>query len=63
MSEDYYGIFEDREENIRTKTPFVGRLPFDMKEIYNWNEFMYMMDSYPDKLYDRNSDKMRIGLN
>lgn len=63
MSDNYYGIFEDREENLRTKTPFVGKLPFDMKETYNWNEFMQMMDSHPDKLYDRNSDKMRIGLN
>ena len=62
MSE-YYGIFDDRDENIRTKTPFVGNLPFDMKETYNWNEYMQMMDSHPDDLYDRNSDKMRIGLN
>ena len=60
---DNYGIFEDREENIRTKTPFIGRLPFDMGSTYNWNEFMTMMDSHPNDLYDRNSDKMRIGLN
>jgi hypothetical protein len=63
MSNTCYDIFEDREENIRTKTPFVGKLPFDMKETYNWNEFMQMMDSHPNDLYDRNSDKMRIGLN
>jgi hypothetical protein len=62
MSE-YYGIFDDRDENIRTKTPFVGNLPFNMEETYNWNEYMQMMDSHPDDLYDRNSDKMRIGLN
>jgi len=62
MSE-YYGIFDDRDENIRTKTPFVGSLPFNMEETYNWNEYMQMMDSHPDDLYDRNSDKMRIGLN
>lgn len=62
MSE-YYGIFDDRDENIRTKTPFVGKLPFNMRETYNWNEYMHMMDSHPDDLYDRNSDKMRIGLN
>jgi mannose-6-phosphate isomerase-like protein (cupin superfamily) len=60
---DNYGIFEDREENIRTKTPFVSRLPFDMGSTYSWNEFMTMMDSHPNDLYDRNSDKMRIGLN
>jgi mannose-6-phosphate isomerase-like protein (cupin superfamily) len=60
---DNYGIFEDREENIRTKTPFVSRLPFDMVSTYSWNEFMTMMDSHPNDLYDRNSDKMRIGLN
>lgn len=63
MSNTCYGIFEDREEEIRTKTPFVGRLPFDMESTYNWNEFMKMMDSHPNELYDRNSDKMRIGLN
>lgn len=63
MSNTCYEIFENREENIRTKTPFVGRLPFDMESIYNWNEFMNMMDSHPNDLYDRNSDKMRIGLN
>lgn len=60
---DYYGIFDDREDEIKTKTPFVGELPFDMEQTYNWNEFMNMMDSHPDDLYDRNSDKMRIGLN
>jgi|TARA_R110000744_G_scaffold88406_1_gene172358 hypothetical protein len=58
-----YGIFEGKEDNIRTKTPFVGRLPFDMGSTYNWNQFMHMMDSHPKDLYDRNSDKMRIGLN
>ena len=63
MSDNYYGIFEDREEELRTKTPFIGKLPFDMESTYNWNEFMKMMDSHPEKLYDRNSDKMRIGLN
>ena len=57
MSE-HYGIFDDRDENIRTKTPFVGNLPFNMRETYNWNEYMQMMDSHPDDLYDRNSDKM-----
>lgn len=63
MTTEYYGIFDDREDEIQTKTPFIGRLPFDMEETYNWNEFMQMMDSHPDDLYDRNSDKMRIGLN
>ena len=61
MSE-YYGIFENRDDDIRTKTPFVGNLPFDMESTYSWNEFMNMMDSHPDDLYDRNSDKMRIGF-
>ena len=63
MTTEYYGIFDDREDEIQTKTPFTGRLPFNMEETYNWNEFMQMMDSHPDDLYDRNSDKMRIGLN
>lgn len=60
---DFFDIFEDKEENIRTKTPFLGRLPLNMEETYGWNEFMKMMDSHPEDLYDRNSDKMRIGLN
>lgn len=63
MAKEYYDIFEGREDNIRDKVPFVGRLPFDMKSTYGWTEFMEMMDSHPDDLYDRNSDKMRIGLN
>lgn len=62
MSE-YYGIFDDRDDDIRTKTPFLGQLPFDMEKEYGWKEYMEMMDSHPDDLYDRNSDKMRIGLN
>jgi len=62
MSE-HYGIFEDKEDNIKNKIPFVGRLPFKMEDTYSWNEFMEMMDSHPEDLYDRNSNKMRIGLN
>lgn len=62
MSE-YYGIFDDRDDDIRAKTPFLGQLPFDMEKEYGWKEYMEMMDSHPDDLYDRNSDKMRIGLN
>lgn len=60
---EHYGIFDGRDENIGTKSPFVGHLPFDMGETYGWDQFMEMMDSHPDDLYDRNSDKMRIGLN
>ena len=63
MANEYYDIFEGRDDYIRDKVPFVGRLPFDMESTYGWNEFMEMMDSHPDELYDRNSDKMRIGLN
>jgi len=63
MDKTHYGIFDGRDENIGTKTPFVGNLPFDMEETYGWDQFMKMMDSHPDDLYDRNSDKMRIGLN
>ena len=33
MTTEHYGIFDGRDENIGTKTPFVGNLPFDMEEI------------------------------
>jgi len=60
---DCYDIFEDRDDNIKNKIPLVGSLPFNLEDTYSWNEFMKMMDSHPNDLYDRNSDKMRIGLN
>ena len=60
---DYYDIFENRDDNIKNKIPFVGSLSFNMEDTYSWNEFMEMMDSHPEDLYDRNSNKMRIGLN
>lgn len=58
-----YDIFKDKEDYIKEKKPFVGRLPFNMVEAYGWTEYMEMMDSHPEHLYDRNSDKFRIGLN
>jgi len=62
MSE-FYNIFEDKDDYIANKIPFVGRLPFNMEEAYGWEQYMKMMDTHPEELYDRNSDKMRIGLN
>lgn len=59
----HYDIFEGKEEYIRTKTPFVGRLPFNMKDAYDWNQYIHMMDTHPEELHDQNTKKMRIGLN
>jgi hypothetical protein len=59
-----YGIFsEEREDNIKTKTPFFGKLPIDVPSVFDWNNYMDLMDSHPEELYDRNTKKMRLGLN
>jgi hypothetical protein len=59
-----YGIFsEEREDNIKTKTPFFGKLPIDVPSVFDWNNYMHLMDSHPEELYDRNTKKMRLGLN
>ena len=55
MSE-YYGIFDDRDDDIRTKTPFLVQLPFVMEREYGWTVYKEMMDYHPDDLCDRNSD-------
>ena len=39
-----YGIFsEEREDNIKNKVPFFGKLPIDVPEVFNWNEYMTLM--------------------
>ena len=59
-----YEIFsEEREDNIKNKIPFFGKLPIDVPAVFNWNEYMNLMDSHPEELYDRNTRKMRLGLN
>ena len=59
-----YGIFsEEREANIKNKVPFFGKLPVDVPKVFNWNEYVTLMDSHPEELYDRNTKKMRLGLN
>ena len=60
---DFFGIFDgsDKEDCIAEKRSFRGTLPIDMT--YDWNQYMHMLDTHPEKLLDSNSDKMRIGLN
>jgi len=62
---EFFGIFSgrEREEDIAAKRPFQGKLPFNMEEIYDWNQYMYMLDTHPEKGMDTNSTKMRISLN
>lgn len=55
------GIFDDKDELIANREVFFGNLGFDLN--FDWNDYMRMLDSHPEELYDRNSDKFRIGLN
>ena len=58
---EFFGIFEGKDDYISSKTPFQGKLPIDMT--YDWNQYMYMLDTHPHELLDTNTSKMRIGLN
>ena len=58
-----YNIFEGREEYIAEKKIFFGKLPINVPEVFDWNKFMYLLDTHPEERYDRNPDKFRIGLN
>lgn len=57
-----FGIFEGRDEEIATKTPFKGSLP-EGTITWNWDDHLHMMDTHPDEHIDANSKKFRIGLN
>lgn len=62
---EFFDIFkgDDKEDCIAEKRPFQGKLPFNMEEAYDWNQYMHMLDTHPENLYDTNTSKMRIGLN
>jgi mannose-6-phosphate isomerase-like protein (cupin superfamily) len=53
--------FDDNIQSIRDKKHWWGRI----EEItsYQWNDVMPMVDTHPDKLYDWNRDKQRLGMN
>lgn len=58
-----YNIFEDKDDFIAQKKPFFGKLPFDVSEVYDWNQHIDLLDNHPEEHIDRNTDKFRIGLN
>lgn len=58
-----FKIFEDRDDDIAEKKFFFGKLPPGTVEIWDWNQHMKMLNSHPDELIDKKSDKFRIGLN
>jgi hypothetical protein len=60
---EFFGIFQgdDKEDCIAEKRPFQGKLPIEMT--YDWNQYMYMLDTHPKEGLDKNSRKFRIGLN
>lgn len=58
-----FDIFEGKEDFIAEKKPFFGKLPINVKEFYNWDQHMNLLNTHPDNLIDSNSEKFRIGLN
>ena len=58
-----FGIFDNKDEEISEKKPFFGKLPLDVKDVYDWNKHIDLLNTHPDKLVDSNSKKFRIGLN
>lgn len=58
-----FGIFDDKDEYIAEKRPFLGKLPIEVSEVYDWNRHMDLMNTHPDSLIDSNTKKFRIGLN
>jgi len=54
-------LFRGKEELIAEKKFFFGKLDIDLN--FDWNDYIDLMDSHPEKLYDRNTTKFRIGLN
>jgi len=54
-------IFAGKEDLIAEKKFFFGKLDCDLD--FDWNNYIDLMDSHPENLYDRNTTKFRIGLN
>jgi mannose-6-phosphate isomerase-like protein (cupin superfamily) len=52
--------FEDHIEDIRNKRHWWTKI--DTKG-YSWNDIIPLVDSHPEKLYDWNREKQRLGLN
>ena len=58
-----FGIFDNKDEEISEKKPFFGKLPLEVKDVYDWNRHIDLLNTHPDYLVDSNSKKFRIGLN
>jgi len=58
-----FDIFTDMEDNLSDKIPFFGKLPFEISDVYDWNQHINLLNTHPEKLIDSNTNKFRIGLN
>lgn len=58
-----FNIFEDKDDYIAEKRPFLGKLPLDVSIVYNWNDHIDLLNNHPEEHLDTNTDKFRIGLN
>ena len=52
-------MFEEHREEIRNKKHWWSKIPFQ----WDWNEALHLVDTHPEKLYDWNREKQRLGLN
>lgn len=52
-------MFEEHREEIRNKKHWWSKIPFE----WDWNEALHLVDTHPEKLYDWNREKQRLGLN
>jgi len=53
-------IFDRKRKNIAEKKHFWGSM---LLNDFSWKELIYLLDTHPENLYDRNHDKFRISLN
>jgi hypothetical protein len=58
-----FNIFEGKEDLIASKTPFIGKLPIDVSDFYDWEKHLNLLDTHPEKLLDPNTKKFRMGMN
>jgi len=52
-------MFEEHREEIRSKKHWWSKVDINR----DWNETMHMVDTHPEKLYDWNREKQRLGMN
>jgi mannose-6-phosphate isomerase-like protein (cupin superfamily) len=52
-------MFEEHREEIRNKKHWWSKVDINM----SWNDIMPMVDTHPEKLYDWNREKQRLGMN